>query len=73
MRNRAFGDWNFFGESEEKKAEKDAQMKEQQAILARRRNKGAQQEYFEKVEANRRKSDEDRSMWKVRGKRSRWL
>ena len=65
--NRAFSDWNFFGESEEKKAEKEAQLAEQQAILARRRNKGAQQEYFERVKNSRQQSDEERKMWKVRG------
>lgn len=54
----------FFGEDEAKKAEKDRMMAEQKAILDMRKNKSSRAAYFERVEAGRKKKQEEVDMWK---------
>ena len=50
------GFFDMFQESEAQKAVKEAQWREQQEIMARRRNPAAQEAYFKEVEANRAKA-----------------
>ena len=61
-KSRAFDDWNFFG-PKKRTAEEEEQIATQQAILARRRNKGAREAYFKDVENSRKRGDEERKMW----------
>lgn len=56
----------LFGEDEEKRAEKDRMMAEQQAILDMRKNKSSRAAYFERVEEGRKKKQEEVDMWCVR-------
>ena len=48
------GLFDMFSETPEQKAAKDRAFQEQQEMLARRRNPGAMEEYFEETEARRR-------------------